>query len=113
MTTAVNVGLTEVRDILQGSCEGCVVGLALHPVDEALCCEAVHDPGDEVALEAAAATVVKLELVWREGASLDAATACTTSEVEWVVCWIGNLNPRSISAESGIWIEDLRLEDSG
>lgn len=55
--------------------------------------------------------MVQLELVCGEGAILNTATTKTASEVERVLGWIANLNPRTVATEAGVGIEDLGLED--
>ncbi len=111
MPAAVDVGLRKGRNVFKGSCEGSVISLALHVVDEALLSKAVHDPGDVVAFETSSTGVVQLELVCCEGAILNTTTTKTACEIERVLGWVTDLNPCTVATKAGVGIEDFGLKD--
>lgn len=111
MPAAVDVGLRKGGNVFKSSCEGSVISLVLHVVDEALLSKAVHHPGEVVTFETSPTGVVQLELVCSEGTILNTTTTKAASEVEGVFGWVTDLDPRTIATKAGVGIEDLGLED--
>jgi hypothetical protein len=111
VAAAVDVALGEICFAFNPIGKLGVVYCVKNHIDGLLIGPEVHQRRDKIALQAVRLRVVDHELVRCERAVLDTAT--TSAALDAIGVWLaGVVNIFSVTTESGIWLEDLRIEDS-
>ena len=111
VTTAVDVGYREGSLALDCTGKASVVLRSHDLVDELLIGPHVDEGRDEVTLQAVRFWEVDHELVGCERSVGDASTTCSTFNTKGVRLGCG-VDLDAVTAEAGIWLPDLRVEDA-
>jgi hypothetical protein len=111
VAAAVDVALGEIGFAFNPIGKLGVVYCIKNNIDGLLVGPEVHQRRDEIALQAVRLGEVDHELVRCERSVLDTAT--TSAALNAIGVWLaGVVNIFSVTTESGVWLEDLRIEDS-